>query len=68
MASGVARASTTIDFRVGSEVIHRAAWANYRKIYRYNQYIGLCTKVPVDLAESRTKVPVAPCTKVPVDK
>jgi len=36
MASGVARASTTIDFRVGSEVIHRAAWANYRKIYRYN--------------------------------
>jgi hypothetical protein len=35
MASGVARASTTIAFRVGSEVIHRAAWANYRKIYRY---------------------------------
>ena len=66
MASGVARASTTIAFRVGSEVIHRAAWANYRKIYRY--ILGLCTKVPVDLAESRTKVPVAPCTKVPVDK
>jgi hypothetical protein len=28
----------------------------------------LCTKVPVDLAESRTKLPVPPCTKVPVDK